>query len=269
MSVSFERTPGKIPHNHDSCKVYPYANGNVELRTLDKQPTNLTNYRRVGGNICVNTSTGEAIECRKTINRSENSEGMRRSMRYLQLLIAMNFIGNYTELHITLTFATAVFVLQTAKSEARKFIARLREKIAPFEYIQITEPREDGSFHIHLLLKRMDGNILFIDKSELDRIWGLGSTWVKRLESSVVSGYYFTKPEKQTLLHFYPAHSRIFTCSRGIQKVEPLKMPYAEAKSLLEEYVLVSSVTTHIMNNNEDGSKTELNAITYEKYHPG
>jgi hypothetical protein len=249
--------------------MYPYANGDVELRCLDKSPTNLTSYHRVGGNISVNTITGEAIECRESINRADNLESVRRSMRYLQLLIAMNFVGNHTELHITLTFAIAMFVLREVKSEARKFIARLREKFALFEYVQITEPRSDGSWHIHLLLKRMGVTKLFIEKTELEHIWGLGHVWVKRLEPSVVSGYYFTKPEKQELFHFYPAHSRIFTCSRGIRKVEPLKMPYADAKMLLEEYVLISSVTTHVMRDNEDGSKPELNAITYEKYRPG
>ena len=39
MSVSFERSPGKIPRNHDPCKMYPYANGDVELRALDKSPS--------------------------------------------------------------------------------------------------------------------------------------------------------------------------------------------------------------------------------------
>jgi hypothetical protein len=267
-NVTLEKVPYRPPDATAASKVYRYFDGEIEIQSMEQVSKTLNNYRKCSGGLYVNTQTGEAIEARPSSVRSENPDSIRRSLKRLQKMIRCNFSGRYSELHLLLTFSPPEFDFKKASHEGSKFISRLRYAVANLEFIKIMEPHQNGSWHFHVLVKMNNGKRLEIPSEQLSRIWKHGFVKAKRLAPSVHHGIYFTKRAKRELFRYYPAHCRVFNCSRGIQQPKPLHMPYGDTRKLVENYALVYASTIDIIHDHGNGVKQKVNAITYEQFHP-
>lgn len=138
---------------------------------------------------------------------------------------------------------------------------------------------------MHVLMKDLDGNPLYVPKEQLDALWGHGFTWVSSLKGNSNIGLYFmahlskadeseNKAEpsdrkcivKGARLSFYPPGFKLYRCSRGIVKPIVEVMPYEDTRLLTEGYKPTFLQQISIVQPNEDGTEVELNSILYEQY---
>ena len=112
---------------------------------------------------------------------------------------------------ITLTFRDEVTNLKDANDEWKKFTKRLGRRhhagIQKLKWVVGREFMENGRVHFHALT-----NIRWIDKAELEALWGHGWVDIKTVYDRGGLGWYFGK--YLTKDGFAP-ENRIWTCSRN------------------------------------------------------
>lgn len=265
-NIVFELTTAKIPEDSSSCRVTCYIDGTMELRTSDKSLANPLPYRKISGDMLVNTNTGEVIFTSKAKNRAGSQDSARKSRRQVRALILNNFRGNGVDLHAVATFGEPVYDLSVVVSHHKKFVERLRYAYPMVEYLMVAEPHRSGAWHCHYFFKNRDGSTVFLSSSELEDIWKHGYVKVRRIQDVGPVAGYFTKQEKIELFHFYPPYSHLYHRSEGIVKPRSFRTSYGHAKELVENHQLVYSHTTHVLAVQEGGKKQELNAHTHETW---
>lgn len=288
MSTYDEKTfveRGELAELHAQTPATVYINGNiVEIVTKRSDSNKLIYCRRQSGNRYYNSQTGEYSTYQQYDKRIDSTDGIRKSLTTLRRIINLNFCGDNSELFLTLTYSEWMNDTIQLYEDFNRFKTALRYYYS-FEYVCIAEPQESGSWHLHILLKQSEGKTLTIPKSLLDKLWSYGITFVKRLPFVDNFGAYFyarladadtmnpvddgpvTKSEvKGSRLQFYPAHFRIYRCSRGIQRPKPVKMKYCEARKLVRDYDEVVGYSKKIIHQDSSGEQTILNVINYEQY---
>ncbi len=63
----------------------------------------------------------------------------------------------------------------------KRFWSRFRYSYPSCEYIRIIEPQGNGSYHLHVLMKRMDKQDLFVPMKKLKQMWEYGGAWIENL----------------------------------------------------------------------------------------
>jgi hypothetical protein len=201
-------------------------------------PAMVDKYRKLDKNRMVDIETGEIIDVKHAKTRAEQTESLRRSIRNLRMVINANFFGESNELFITLTYAENMQDLKKLYRDFEVFYKRLKRKYKGygFEYIAVPEPQLRGSWHLHVLLKAMDKEYLYIPNNEvIAELWGQGFTKTERLKEvdnvgAYVSSYLTNLYDEDTgvkskgaRLYLYPTGMRLYRCSRGIKKPETVE----------------------------------------------
>lgn len=278
----------KLPARHAMAKVY-YLDGKIEIVTVDCPPSNLSHYRKISKYEYLDTATNKRIAYRAKGETDTKPPDMSRRFATLRRLINNNFAGRSSELHIVLTYGGeyAGKMDDTSKlyKDFRRFWDRFKRRYPSCAYIAIAEPQQSGSFHMHVLMKDLDGHPLYVPKKQLDDLWGQGFTWVRSLKGNSNIGVYFVahlsdtdngeqengSPNRKCIvkgarLSMYPPNFKLYRCSKGIVKPTVEVMPYEDTKLLTEGYSPTFSQTLAVIRVNEDGTENELNSITYEHY---
>ena len=283
--ILIKKVPTRSPPSNAISKVFQCGHI-VEIRTIEKYPSNISQYRRLDKHSCVNTCTGEVIHFNHGKRRSDNRYGLSKSFANLRRIINLNFQGGHSELFLTLTYRTKMTNQEQLYQDFQVFMKRVKRRYPSLEYVAIVEPQHTGSYHLHVLLRRMDYALLYIPMEQLNELWTHGSTHIQRLDTVDNLGAYFTahlknvdlseingsnKPqqksvEKGSRLKYYPARSKIYRCSQGIVRPKSKTMTYWEAKNMVRNLEKVYSNTKTIGKILEDGTEYELNAITYEQF---
>lgn len=136
---------------------------------------------------------GEVFKVAVKEEHMRNRRSLRRIFKDLRQKIAHNYQGGINELFVTLTYADQTNDHVQVHNDFRAFWQRLKRAYPDKElgYISIVEPHGTGMFHIHVLLREMRGEHLYIHFSDMDRIWGHGDVEVERLEHVDNIGAYF------------------------------------------------------------------------------
>ncbi len=186
-------------------------------------------YRKISKNKVVDITTGEIIEVENSKSRGEQVQSLRRSIRKLRMIINANFFGELNELFITMTYAENMQDIKRLYRDYEVFYKRLKRRYKGygFEYIAVTEPQLRGAWHLHVLLKAMNKEYLYIPNNEVAELWGHGFTKTERLTGvDNIGAYlsaYLTNLEdggKGARLYLYPPGMNLYRCSRGIKKPE-------------------------------------------------
>jgi hypothetical protein len=197
--------------------------------------------------------TGEVKEY--DLSTKKQNESLRKTFTKLRQLIKTNFSVCDSELFLTLTYKENMQDAERLYTDFKKFFMRLRYEMDGIElaYISIAEPQGRGAWHLHILLKRMDGGMLYIDNRKMQNLWGHGWTETKRLKGDNPGAYfvaYFQNTEegdasliadpkkakkyvKGGRLDLYPKDFKFFRCSRNIEKPTTEIMNYRE---VINEY---------------------------------
>jgi hypothetical protein len=178
-------------------------------------------------------STGDIREYKK--NPLKQKDSLVKTFNKLRGLIRCNFDEkSENQLFITLTYAENMQDEKKLYTDYEQFYKRLKRKHkeCDFEYITVAEPQGRGAWHLHLMLKATNKEVLYIDNKELTELWRKGMTDVERLKSDDVGTYYvayFTdvigqaptdskKSKKGSRLSYYPKDFKFYRCSRGIKR---------------------------------------------------
>ena len=201
----------------------------METVELEKMSGFVMRYRKLSQNKMVDIMTGEIIEVENSKNRGEQLWSLGSSIRRLRMIINANFFGEPNELFITMTYAENMQDIKRLYRDFKNFYDRLkrRYKEYKFEYINAIEPQLRGAWHIHLLLKAMNVQYLYIPNDEIAELWRYGFTKTKRIENvDNIGAYlsaYLTNLEdggKGARLYLYPPGMNLYRCSRGIKRPE-------------------------------------------------
>ena len=206
---------------------------------------NLSNYRKIKGGKMVDLRTGEIIECRESDSREDNIISLRKTISKLRDLINCNFFGAENELFITLTYRENMTDVKRLYKDFVLFYKKLKYRFKDIEfcYIYVIEPQERGAWHVHLLLKALNKDYLFIDNdSVVSKLWGHGFTKTKRLKgvdnvgaylSSYLTDVFSEKGKKKgARLCLYPAGVNIYRCSRNCRRPVEEKVLYKDLNVL-------------------------------------
>ena len=271
----------------DSSKITTvYRTGNiVELITPYYRNECLKKIRKLSRTHYVVLETGEVKEYKQSINKSNNTQNVQRSLASLRRIINLNFTGDDSERFLTLTYATLMTDTSKLYKDFKSFISKLRKQY-PVEYIVVAEPQQSGSWHLHVLLKSMTIKRLHLPIKILSEMWIHGNFHIEKLPFAENFGAYFAvrvtdlysddsdinkanAPKsviKGGRLHFYPPNFKIYRCSKGIKRPLPTKMSYGEARKLTDGMELCYSCSKQIISVDEYGNEKTLNSICYQQF---
>lgn len=265
-----------------------YCCGNVvEFVSVEKRSNSFTTLKRISKNEYVNTVTGEVKEYHSQTQTRSNSKSLKNSFIALRRLINCNFSASISELMIVLTYSEVITDPERLYYDFKRFWPKMQYHYGPLSYIAVIEPQNTGSWHIHLLVKRNDKKKLYIPKSNIDKLWGHGFTFVERIKNANNLGAYlcsyftnvdllenanFSKSSESKMiikngrLHFYPPNFKIYRCSRDIKRVHPVSMTYSEVEELVHCRTPTYQSIKRIIQTENDGSEKEVNSIIYRQY---
>jgi len=246
-----------------------------EVVYMDIVPQNLRIYKRISADEMLNVCTGEIIEIEKGVTREDNLDSLRRTLKRLRRLINANFYGEHNELFVTFTYAENMTDVKRLYKDFDKFCKKLkyRYKDIEFRYIAVIEPQERGAWHLHVLLKGLNVERLYIPNDEvMAELWGHGFTKTQAIESVDDVGAYMSSylsniiddngnVKKGARLHLYPAGVNIYRASRNCIKPEIFREEYGTIREMLglcKTYEVCYSV--------EDEEGKVLNRIKKEFY---
>lgn len=272
--------------NIDGNKISTvYITGNiVEVITPYLRNGNLTKFKKLNKTEYVDCDTGEVKEYKHTNNRSNNTQGIQRSLSNLRRIINLNFTGEDSERFLTLTYSTLMTDTDKLYTDFKNFICALRKRY-PVEYIAIAEPQTSGSFHMHVLLKASSLKKLYITGETLGELWRHGFSHIEKLPFIENFGAYFgvrvtnlhldeiiqksSIPKsvlKGSRLHYYPKNFKLYRCSKGIKRPQAIQIPYKDAKKLTSAMEMCYSCSKQIISVDKEDNEKTLNTIYYEHY---
>lgn len=217
------------------------CNNIKEVIYIDKTSNNLKNYKRISKNNILNIVTGEIIEVDKSVTRQDNIKSLRETIKRLRRLINANFEGSENELFLTFTYAENMTDYKRLYRDFDLFYKKLkrRYKEIEFRYISVIEPQGRGAWHIHLLLKALNTEYLYIENTIIAELWGQGFCKTQRLEGVDNVGAYLSayltniiddkgNKKKGARLYMYPAGVNIYRCSRNCEKPIEERVKYGD-----------------------------------------
>jgi len=267
----------------------------VEVQHMQKM-NRKAHIKKLDKNRYVYLGSGEIKEFNHIENRSESFNSLRQTFKKLRYLINNNFTGAGNELHVILTYAENMTDTKRLYKDYEKFIKRLRYKykdISSIDYISVVEPQGRGAWHCHLLLRFNEIDKVYIENSELAKLWGHGFVTIRSLKDVDNIGAYLSayltdveltedniisfvdtdyvivvkevngqekKIVKGGRLHLYPSGMNLFRKSKGIVYPERQRMKYKEIKKIVgsAKPTYEKSITIE----NDDFTNT----INYEQY---
>lgn len=206
---------------------------------------NLVNYKKISGNEMLDLTSGEIIRCKISDSREDNIVSLRKTISRLRNLINCNFFGADNELFITMTYHENMTDYKRLYRDFDRFYKRLKYKFKDIEfcYISVVEPQERGAWHIHLLLKAINKDYLYIDNSVIADLWGQGFCKTQRLNAVDNVGAYLSayltdlvdekgNKKKGERLYLYPSGINLYRCSRNCKRPVEKKVVYDELVNL-------------------------------------
>lgn len=265
----------------------------VEVQHMDKR-NSASHIQKIDKDHYVHLETGELLEFKKSDNRAENINSLRKTFKKLRYLINNNFTGKPNELFVTFTFAKESFDNKMVYADFDKFTKRLRYRfkgLTTIDYINVVEPHASGQWHSHMLMRFNELDKIYIPHNELSELWGHGFVTVKSLKGVDNIGAYlsayltdhevsddFVAKNAQTevvvkkvdgkdkkfikggRMDFYPSGMNLYRKSKGIVYPERIEMTYNDIKKV------VGSTKPHYQKKYLVEKENFKNTITYEQY---
>lgn len=239
----------------------------VEAQISLKHPGKSNHCKKLDKGHYVDLTTGEL----KEYHLREQTIRPPSAFHRLRRLINTNFHGSFSERHITLTYKTLNTSAEQLSKDFKAFWKKFRYRYPNFEYIAIPEFHKSHGWHMHVLVKCVSGDNLFLPHAELSQLWGHGYIWISEIAPEQNIGAYFVPSSREILAEkerskkkqicAYPANMKIYHCSKGIQVPKSFSIPYGELSKVVGETkpYFKSSITV-----SEDNEL--LNAVIYEQF---
>lgn len=242
--ISSKEVEGRIPLD-DSPTTVRIMHHIIEMTITEKRRKGGCAIKRLGKGYYQVKSTGEIKKFKEKDSNAEKVINMNAKFTALKGLIAFNFRGYDSEIHIILTYEKIMLDREKASADFKAFWKRLKFYNKYLEYIVIYEPTKKGSWHMHVLVKDKQNKSLYISRVLLENIWNKGYVFVTRMKGNDDIGAYFLalisidkdNPKskgKAERLKYYTKGFRLYSRSKGILEPPCIKTTYAEAKKMVE-----------------------------------
>ena len=203
-------------------------------------------YRKVSENEWECYKTKERIKAKKadkTLPRSR--ESLHRTFKRIQKTIRHNFFGQHSEVFITLTFDRRITDTTELSTAFDNFWNKLNRDChitssyaPPYRALVVVEPLGTDQYHLHVLLKRLDGRRLYIPAYVLNKMWTNGIAYIQTLYYAEGIGEYLDVlrvKKKRATLKFYKRNLKISRKYGTFAKITKSDMEHGEAVKLAEE----------------------------------
>jgi len=158
-------------------------------------------------------STRKGFKNNETGNR--RSDSIARTRQNIYRITHCNCFqhGQFQPIFFTITFAENITSLQFANHEFKKFMKRLNYRIGhKLKYLFVPEFQKRGAVHYHGVFF----NLPFIDKREIEDIWGHGYTRIETIKKIKDVGAYIAKYLGKETFDNRLFGQRILLTSRGL-----------------------------------------------------
>ena len=256
-----------------------YIKINNDLRIVKNSFHNTVHrMQKLDCNRGVNVETGEIIEFKRSLNRSQRMCDFKRSLSKLRDIIKLNVVDLEKCLFITLTYDDNISDREVFRKDFENFIKKFRRRYGECEYIKPVEYQGRGAIHCHLIIIFEKAPTVSITNENIVKCWKHGSVDVGTIESPEATAKYLTnfpfeynesnedldywfktkKQKKSERVSFYAPHEKLYSCSKGIKHPETIKnIPYNEVKEKFSLNEAENSLTIW----NDDN-----NIVTIENY---
>ena len=251
--------------NDKISKIMKSVNA-VDIITVER-PIKPPTARKLNSKLYVDTETGEIKSYRGKQSSLRNIGSMAKTFKRLRELIRHNFIGDKTEIFLTLTFRDFVDN-DTLNKSFENFWNRLTRFLNGVEMrcIAVIEPLGVKRYHFHCLVKRLDGKKLFIRQSDLLKIWGNGGVYIKKIWNPKGLGIYLNSlyvRKKQSKINFLPPKLQIYRRRGRFEKIDKFELAHGKALEMLEkEKYILDEIESYILI--DENENVTYNGVTNE-----
>lgn len=267
--ISVVRTDDTTIEKDDIVTVY-YAD-NYMMITKNHNNADV-GYKKISDRQYLNTRTGEIKFVDKKMSDTRSVESLRNTYFDLSQLISLNFDGDSSECFITLTYNRKVTEDSVTK-DIKNFWGRFCRFVDDYKLykaifvIEYQGLQANYNPHIHMLLKRRDGQKITLSEADVCSLWRSGYTDIRPIfDVDGLINYLspFRNKRKMSRLGCYSSYKKIFRCRGKIDRPKRIKLPYSDAKKLAEKNNL--QAYKHESYVVLDGNNLEVNRIQKINY---
>lgn len=231
--------------------------GNITDILFNTHKSNGSPVRKLSKDLYEDIRTGEIKEFNHNSKRVDDLISVSRSLKELRNLINANILFAQNALFLTLTYKKNERDTKKVYNDFQNFRKRLSKLYNYEKWIGVLEPQARGAWHLHIILIFSD-KAPFIDNTIIEYCWKQGFTKTRAIENVDNVGAYLSAylsnitvdeaeeagintkyAELETVeipdengnkipkkiikggrLHWYPAGTRIYRCSRNCAKPE-------------------------------------------------
>ena len=202
-------------------------------------------YRKMDSTTFVNVATGEIKTVMQNTEKMRSISSLRKTFSRLSLLIKSNFYGGKSECFISLSYNKKVSDTKEFNKDIKNFYAKLsRSSNVPYRCLVVLEYQGNGNIHIHILVKRLDNELLNINELEKLLLWKKGTCNIQRLyDSEGLADYLnpFKIPHKRKRLKYYKQNMQIYRCYGPFDRPKKCRIAFENALNLAKENQLKES----------------------------
>jgi len=253
--TSIKKIQGDIPKKTKiKYSKYVKQNNVIDLTRLTWKPK--AHIKKISKHKFILLETKEEREFMPKVegNQMRNRRSLRKIFVDLRQLITTNFEGEDCEKFCTLTYREQTNDPAKIQKDLNCYNLRLKRAYPGIGFIHIVEPHASGNWHVHSLIKNVNGEPLNATYEDIYRIWGHGYVTVEELHNVDHIGAYFIayfsnmeiadedlhkykddikempradgngtkKVIKGKRLDFYPDYMKIYRGSKNLKKPEQI-----------------------------------------------
>lgn len=295
MEIRFEKGENCSISDNTEVNITTYQNGKVKVKDIGHKNTKIGNLRKGKNNTYIDIETGEIKEYKKM--EFKTTKNIRRCINTrIRPLLENNFFGGKNEIFVTFTFTKDMPDFNKVSCYFDKFWKRLTRKYAGTYNLACVYVKElqqtRNSWHIHTLIKDLDGKELFIPRDTMIKIWKYGtSVGISRVLSGIDTSYDIINEEKRLNENFFistekrhisklinymcklytkdvliPSSGKLYGVKGGLNPPEKQVMQYGELyKKIQDTHRLVDEETLVLR---ETESNNIINYVHNQKWIP-
>ena len=240
----------------DNDIVTSYQCGDYTEIICSKHKASSIDIKRLNKTQYVDKHTGCIREYQFSGNKT--FKNFKKEFKNIPRYIKGYFCGDESERLITLTYSSNMNNPYQLSTDFKNFILKLERRCGKCRYLYIKEPQDNGSWHIHAIVKSMESLKFPISDEKISLLWKLGDfVNVQQIYNIDTLPYYFDitrYADKKRRIRYYPAYLHIFGHSED--------MKLETSRGIYETLIPESSDMIYEAEKRNDSYDTETGAIT-------
>lgn len=231
-----------------------------------KQKTKQVNITKLSKTQYIDNATNEIKEY--NYSNCKSVDNFKKQFKNIPRYIKGYFDGDSTEKFITLTYDTIMTDPYRLPYDFKKFMQKIETRYGECRHFYVKEPQENGSWHIHCIIKRLDQKTFNISAETICELWQQGCEISVETPYNIAAlPYYFdiTRFEhKIARLKYYPPHLKIYGHTEDL-KIKKGRKKYIDCKpdDMDKTY---STDNKYVIVNQADGEVYSSLKTIYEQY---